>query len=154
MQETQVQSLGREDPLEKEMVTHSSILAWRIPWMEKPSRLLHGVAKSWTRLSDFTLTLSSIFYIFVCQLFLCVLKYIWLLLVEVVDARGWAEKIQDEPAGSCKKGSTQGREGEGNGLFQKAQVPAWKSSQWLNLNNSEVKWSGSVVSDSLQPHGL
>ena len=39
MQETQVQSLGREDPLEKEMVTHSSILAWTIPWMEKPGGL-------------------------------------------------------------------------------------------------------------------
>ena len=38
MQETRVQSLGRED-LEKEMVTHSSILAWKIPWMEKPGRL-------------------------------------------------------------------------------------------------------------------
>ena len=37
--ETRVRSLGREDPLEKEMVTHSSILAWRIPWMEKPGRL-------------------------------------------------------------------------------------------------------------------
>ena len=34
MQETQVQSLGREDPLEKGMATHSSILAWRIPWTE------------------------------------------------------------------------------------------------------------------------
>ena len=39
MQETQVQSLGREDPLEKEMATHSSILAWKIPWMEEPGRL-------------------------------------------------------------------------------------------------------------------
>ena len=39
MKETWVQSLGREDPLEKEMVTHSSILAWRIPWTEKPGRL-------------------------------------------------------------------------------------------------------------------
>ena len=39
IRETQVQSLGQEDPLEKEMVTHSSILAWRIPWMEKPGRL-------------------------------------------------------------------------------------------------------------------
>ena len=39
MRETQVRSLGREDPLEKEMAIHSSILAWRIPWMEKPSRL-------------------------------------------------------------------------------------------------------------------
>ena len=36
MQETRVQSLGREYPLEKEMATHSSILAWRIPWTEKP----------------------------------------------------------------------------------------------------------------------
>ena len=36
MQETQVQFLGREDPLEKGMVTHSSILAWRIPWTEEP----------------------------------------------------------------------------------------------------------------------
>ena len=39
MRETRVRSLGREDPLEKEMVTHSSILAWRIAWMEKPGRL-------------------------------------------------------------------------------------------------------------------
>ena len=39
MQETWVQSLGQEDPLEKEMATHSSILAWRIPWMEEPGRL-------------------------------------------------------------------------------------------------------------------
>ena len=39
MQETWVQSLGREDPLEKEMATHSSILAWRIPWMEEPDKL-------------------------------------------------------------------------------------------------------------------
>ena len=36
MQETQVQSLGREDPLEKGMATHSSILAWKIPWTEEP----------------------------------------------------------------------------------------------------------------------
>ena len=35
MQETQVQSLGREDPLEKKLATHSSILAWRIPWTEE-----------------------------------------------------------------------------------------------------------------------
>ena len=48
MQETQVQSRGREDPLEKEMATHSSILAWRIPWTE-PGRLQSmGVAKNRT----------------------------------------------------------------------------------------------------------
>ena len=39
MQETWIQSLRREDPLEKEMVTHSCILAWRIPWTEKPGSL-------------------------------------------------------------------------------------------------------------------
>ena len=37
--ETRVRSLGWEDPLEKEMATHSSVLAWRIPWMEEPSGL-------------------------------------------------------------------------------------------------------------------
>ena len=39
MRETWVQSLGQEDPLEKEMATHSSILAWKIPWTEEPGRL-------------------------------------------------------------------------------------------------------------------
>ena len=39
MQETQVQSLGQKDPLEKGMATHSSTLAWRIPWTEEPGRL-------------------------------------------------------------------------------------------------------------------
>ena len=42
--ETQVRSLAGEDPLEEERTTHSSILAWEIPWTEQPS----GVAKSWT----------------------------------------------------------------------------------------------------------
>ena len=39
VQETQVRSLGQEDPLEKEMATHSSTIAWKIPWMEDPGRL-------------------------------------------------------------------------------------------------------------------
>ena len=39
MRETQVRFLGREDPLEKEMVIHSSTLAWKIPWMEEPGRV-------------------------------------------------------------------------------------------------------------------
>ena len=39
MQETRVQALGWEDPLEKEMATHSSILAWKIPWIVEPGRL-------------------------------------------------------------------------------------------------------------------
>ena len=49
VQETQVQSLGQEDTLEKEMATHSSILAWEIPRTEEPSGLQStGSQKSWT----------------------------------------------------------------------------------------------------------
>ena len=47
VQETWVRSLDQEDPLEKEMATHSSILAWKISWTEKSGRV-HGIAKSWT----------------------------------------------------------------------------------------------------------
>ena len=53
MQETWVQSLGPEDPLEKEMATHSSILVWRIPWTGDPGwATVHAVIKSWTPLSN------------------------------------------------------------------------------------------------------
>ena len=55
MRKTQVQFLGRENPLEKEMAIHTSTLAWKIPWMEEPDTVLR-VAKSWTQLSDFTFT--------------------------------------------------------------------------------------------------
>ena len=47
MQETLVQCLCWEDPLENRKTTHANIMAWRIPWT------VHGVTKSWTRLSDF-----------------------------------------------------------------------------------------------------
>ena len=48
-----VPSLGREDPLEEGMATHSSILAWRIPWTEEPGELQSVRSqKSWTQLSD------------------------------------------------------------------------------------------------------
>ena len=53
IRETWVQFLGWEDPLEKGKATHSSILAWRIPWT------VHGVSKSWTQLSDFHFSLSG-----------------------------------------------------------------------------------------------
>ena len=48
-----VSSLGCDDPLEEEMATHSSIIAWKIPWTEEPGRVQsRGVVKSGTRLSD------------------------------------------------------------------------------------------------------
>ena len=65
VQETWVQSLGREDPLEKKVATHSSILAWRIPWTEEPGEQSLG-SQSRTRLSNlhtmlFDIILSYIF---------------------------------------------------------------------------------------------
>ena len=55
MQETWVRSLGREDPLEEDVATHSSILAWKIPWTEESGGLPSiGSLKSWTRLDDST----------------------------------------------------------------------------------------------------
>ena len=58
MQETQVQSLGQEDTLEIGMTTHSSILAWRIPWTEEPGRLQSLDHKESDRTEQLTLSLS------------------------------------------------------------------------------------------------
>ena len=58
MQETWVRSLGWEDPLEKGMVTHSSILAWRIPWTEEPGGLQSMGSQSLTQLGNFAFFLS------------------------------------------------------------------------------------------------
>ena len=52
MQETRVQSLGQEDPLERGMATHSSVLAWAIPWTEEPGGLQSIGWQSRTRLSN------------------------------------------------------------------------------------------------------
>ena len=54
MRETQVQSLGWKDPLEKEMAIHSSTIAWKIPWTKEPGRLQSMGSQSQTRLSNFT----------------------------------------------------------------------------------------------------
>ena len=55
MQGIQVRFLGREDPLELELATHCSILAWKIPWAEEPGwATVHGLKKSQTRLSTLT----------------------------------------------------------------------------------------------------
>ena len=61
MRETRVQSLGWEDPLEKEMATYSNTLAWKIPWMAEPSRLQSRVAKSRTGPSKLTFTFMYVF---------------------------------------------------------------------------------------------
>ena len=54
-QETQVQSLGWEDPLEEGIETHSSILAWKIPWTEEPGRLQSRVTKSRTQMKQLSM---------------------------------------------------------------------------------------------------
>ena len=61
MWETWVQSLGREDPLEKEMATHSSVLAWRIPWTEE----LGGLQSTGRKESDMTERLHFHFHVFI-----------------------------------------------------------------------------------------
>ena len=65
VQETGVQSLGWEDPLEKEMATHSSTLAWKIPWTEEPGRLqsmgLQRVRHDWATSLHFTSCISKAF---------------------------------------------------------------------------------------------
>ena len=52
MRETRVQSLGQEDPLEKGMATHSSVLSWEIPWTEEPGGLQFVGSQSQTRLTN------------------------------------------------------------------------------------------------------
>ena len=70
MWETQVRSLGWEDPLEKEMVTNSSILAWRIPWTEEPGRLQstgsQRVGHDWA--TSLSLSMSDLFLVFHCSM--------------------------------------------------------------------------------------
>ena len=54
MQETWVKSLGGEDPMEKEVATHSSVLPWKIPWTDEPGRLQSMEQQSQTQLSEHT----------------------------------------------------------------------------------------------------
>ena len=71
MQETWVRSLGLEDPLEKGKATHSSILAWRIPWT------VHGVAKKQTRLSEFHFHICHIFNLQTIPRIICWNRWFW-----------------------------------------------------------------------------
>ena len=61
MQETWVQSLGWEDPLEKEMATHSSILTWRIPWTEKPGGFPETLSEGVHEIKTFFIIINSSF---------------------------------------------------------------------------------------------
>ena len=88
MRESQVRSLGWEVPLEKEMATHSSILAWGIPWMEEPGglqsmgsqRVRHNWASSLHFTSLYVITVVLNFSVQLCtseQVYLCILKTCW-----------------------------------------------------------------------------
>ena len=72
MQETWVQSLGREDLLEKEMATHSSILAWKMPWTKEPGGLQSMASQGRPQLSDFTFTFHSPFGIHTFVFSICI----------------------------------------------------------------------------------
>ena len=74
MQKTPVRSLGREDSMEKGLATYSSIIAWRIPWIEEPGGLQSTGSQSQTQLSDFTFTIFpySVFtYLYIFPLSIC-----------------------------------------------------------------------------------
>ena len=81
MQETQIRSLGQEDALEKEIATHSSILAWRIPWTEEPGGLVSRVAKS--QYTTERLTLSFHFFLLYFIILLTILFYFFYLFLLV-----------------------------------------------------------------------
>ena len=83
VRETWVRSLGWEDPLEKEMATHSSTLAWKIPWTEERSRLQSRVAKSWTWLSDFTSSLQTMVEVMKIMVTSCFELWCWRRLLRV-----------------------------------------------------------------------
>ena len=155
MQETWVWFLGREDLLEEGMAAHSSILAWRIPWMEEPGGLFHGVAKSQTQLNDLLTILWNlnsdkiflVFYLFLCtfkMLLLANLKviyvgyitYICAFLLEIAEM----EKIQDCFATS-----------ESSSFFLSCRNEQWvRSERGVRKEGESV--SCSVMSDSLWPH--
>ena len=83
MQETQVWSLGDEDPLEKEMATHSSILAWRIPCTEEPGRLQsmgsQRVRHDWV--TNILPVVSVFFHLFLAHIILIFKKFYWSIVV-------------------------------------------------------------------------
>ena len=88
MRETWVRSLGREDPLEKEMATHSCILAWRIPWMEEPGGLqsmgLQRVGHDWVTSLSLSLSLLTTCMWVQAILYLWVLLYFLIYLTTVI----------------------------------------------------------------------
>ena len=77
MRETRVRSLGWEDPLEKEMATHSSTLAWTIPWMEEPGRLQSTGSQRvrHDRATSLSLSFFSYIYIYIYFLFQIIFPY-------------------------------------------------------------------------------
>ena len=108
MRETRLQSLGREDPLEKEMAIHSSTLAWKIPWMEEPHRLQPKGSQSQTWLSDFTFTFT----------FGRIVEGKWgekMFGARQVDRRDWEESINRWVSENLKEiGEGNGHEGLGD----------------------------------------
>ena len=84
---TRVQSLGWEDPLEKEMATHSSIVAWRISWTEESGRLQSMRSQNQTRLSDFIFFISFLSMCYIVSQSVQLLSHVWLFVTPWIIAR-------------------------------------------------------------------
>ena len=138
MRETPIWSLGWEDPREKEMATHSSTLAWKIPWMEEPGGLQSMGLQSWTWLSDFTFTSE------VKNLRAMPETQVWssgqedLLEEEMIthpSILAWKIPWTEEPGGLQSVGSQ-----SWTWLYHKITMLKWRTSEKINANLSPISF--------------
>ena len=124
MQETRVWFLGWEDPLEKEMATHSSILAWRIPWTEEPGRfLVHGGRKSQPWLSNYTTTTTHLCYLEVPRCYTHALPWATGKVIEILLSLLCHQNLLDKVSPS-QLSLLQGKGG------QSLCLRSWPTTQW------------------------
>ena len=139
MQETWVRSLGQEDPLEKEMATHSSTLAWKIPWTEKPGRLQSMGSQRVRRLSYFTSTkekITSIQWKICIEIFQGKKKQLGLdsnLEIQTIMEHKWKSSVNK------KKHSTQTQNSECHADKNMNQIKSFNLKSWKYQNKPERK---------------
>ena len=164
----QVQSLNREDPLEEDMATHSSILAWRVPWTEKPGRLQStGLQTDTTEATQLTLTHGQCQMVELClknklrlyfkyhtqqavSFFLSayflssptpsLLPFFFFLLYLTKKEKKMREKEKEETAERERKEEKKGRRGGGEKRKKEAQVPAPGASTCMWESQPSLPW--------------
>ena len=147
MRETLVRSLGREDPLEKETATHSSTLAWRIPWRKEPGRLpsmgSQRVYHNWA---------TSLHYPYRCVQKYTVYQWCTTIIQQLMHAAAPAKSLQSCPT-LCDPVDSSPRDSVVPEILQ-VRMLEWVAISFSNAWKWKVKVSHSVVSDSSRPHEL